>query len=70
MTLIGSAEIIAGIAVLMLSGFLIWVFRVVPLGASGGQASVMRVTLIPVFILLLWACGIALILVGAGIGLK
>lgn len=67
MTWLGGIELLAGLGALALSVFLVGFFRFVPLpGDVSTTASQMRLTVIPIVILLIIVCGFSLILRAVG----
>jgi hypothetical protein len=66
MSLLGGSQILTGAAILALSVFVMWFFRAVPLGDTDKRPSFLRLTVIPMFILLLAVSGFALMFRGAG----
>ena len=68
MSWLGGLEVVLGLGALALAVFLVGVFRLAPAsGTTGAAPSSMRLSIIPVVILLVAVCGISLILVGLGL---
>jgi hypothetical protein len=68
MTWLSGVELLGGAGALALAVFLVGFFRFVPLAGSADAApSQMRLTFIPLVILLIVVCGFALIFRGVGL---
>jgi hypothetical protein len=68
MNWLGGVEVVAGIGSLALAVFLIGFFRFVPLpGDVGAAPSQMRLTVIPIFILMIVVFGFSLVFRGIGL---
>jgi hypothetical protein len=66
MNWLGSLEVVIGIGAIALAVFLVGLFRLSPQSAAA-TPSAMRLSVIPVVILLLAVVGIALVLTGVGL---
>ena len=67
MSWFGGLEVIVGIGAVALAVFLVGVFRLAPHSEAGGPPSAMRLSIMPVFVLLIAVLGITLILTGIGL---
>ena len=68
MSWLGGIEVVTGIGALALAVFLVGFFRFVPLpGEAMAEPSAIRLSIIPVVILVIFVFGISLLLTGLGL---